>query len=296
MPMVRRSLPLVLLFVGFSPARADSPPAATPEVSAKAWAIADGATGKVLWGGHEAEPRPIASTSKIMTAWIVLSVADGDPKALDEIVTFSERAAKTKGSSAKLKAGEKLPVRELLYGLLLPSGNDAAVALAEHFSPRFKAKNSSEEDSVKPFVNEMNHQAKALDLKETSYQDPNGLSSNNKSSARNLAMLTWKAMQNEKFSGYVRTRSHSYDVTTPDGDKRSVKWTNTNKLLGTDGFDGVKTGTTTPAGACLVAAGHRGMDRLIVVILGAKSSDGRYDDAHALFDWAWQKRGHKAGE
>jgi D-alanyl-D-alanine carboxypeptidase (penicillin-binding protein 5/6) len=285
-----RNLLFILVFAGPLHAQSAGEP---PAVTAKAWAVADGATGKVLWGGHEADARPMASTTKIMNDWIVLRVADDDPKALDEVVTFSERAAKTKGSSAKLKAGERLPVRELLYGLLLPSGNDAAVALAEQFGPRFKS-GDAETDPLHLFVAEMNRRAKALGLKETTYQDPNGLSSNNKSSPRDLAALAARALQSERFRGYVRTRSHKCDVTEADGTTRPVTWTNTNKLLGTDGFDGVKTGTTTPAGACLVASGHRGADRLIVVILGAAKSEDRYADARALFDWAWQKRGHKA--
>src|SRR5207248_2921562 len=103
--------------------------AGPPFVSAKAWVVADGKTGKVLWGANEAEARPMASTTKIMTAWVVLRLAATDAKVLDETVTYSEKAAKTTGSSAKLEAGDKLPVRELLYGLLLPSGNDAALAL-----------------------------------------------------------------------------------------------------------------------------------------------------------------------
>src|SRR4051812_28331615 len=97
--------------------RLDGPPL----VSAKAWAIADGKTGKFLWGAHENEPRAIASTTKIVTAWCVLRLAEADPKVLDETVTYSEKAAATTGSSARLRAGERLPVRELLYGLLLPS-------------------------------------------------------------------------------------------------------------------------------------------------------------------------------
>src|SRR6476620_6166797 len=105
--MVRRPLLLVLLFNGPLYAQSAGEP---PTVTAKAWAIADGTTGKVLWGSHEAEARPMASTTKIMTAWIVLRMAESDPKALDEVVTFSERAAKTKGSSAKLHAGERLTV------------------------------------------------------------------------------------------------------------------------------------------------------------------------------------------
>jgi D-alanyl-D-alanine carboxypeptidase (penicillin-binding protein 5/6) len=289
--MVRRPLLFVLFFAGQLSAQPTGDP---PAVTAKAWAVADAGTGKVLWGDHEADARPMASTTKIMTAWIVLRLAEDDPKVLDEVVTFSETAAKTKGSSAKVHAGERLPVRELLYGLLLPSGNDAAVALAEQFGPRFKPKGDVETDPVKLFVGEMNRRAKALDLKETSYQDPNGLSSNNKSSPRDLAALTARALQVERLRAYVRTRSHKYDVTAADGSPRPVTWTNTNKLLGTDEYDGVKTGTTTPAGACLVASGHRGADKLIVVVLGSAKSEDRYADARALFDWAWQKRGHKA--
>src|SRR5437660_8098564 len=77
-----------------------------PFVTAKAWAVADGATGRVLWGAQEAEPRPIASTTKLMTAWLVLRLAEDDPRLLDDVVTFSERAARTPGTSAKLRAGE----------------------------------------------------------------------------------------------------------------------------------------------------------------------------------------------
>jgi len=108
-----------------SPAeRLDGPPI----VSAKEWVIVDGKTGKVLWGSKESEALAIASTTKIMTAWIVLELASKDDKVLEEKITFSEKASKTTGSSARLKLGEQVSVRDLLYGLLLPSGNDAATA------------------------------------------------------------------------------------------------------------------------------------------------------------------------
>jgi len=289
---------IVGLVVGLAPFAAAAQPAKAPPdrlagppvVSAKAWAVAD-ATGKVLWGANEAEPRPIASTTKIMTAWLVLRRAAADPKVLDEVVTFSERAAKTPGSSAKLRAGDRLPVRELLYGLLLPSGNDAAVAVAEHFGPRCPADGAGD-DPVKRFVGEMNRQARALQLKETTYLDPNGLS-RNESSPRDLAALTARAMQDPRFREYVGTRHHRYEVTQADGTKRPVTWDNTNKLLDIEGYDGVKTGTTTAAGACLVGSGVRGTDRLIVVILGSTAGDGRYTDARNLFRWAWRQRGHR---
>ena len=166
--------------------RADAPVVAeTPAgIAAKAWAIVDGKTGKPLWGFHETEARPIASTTKIMTAWIILQRADKNPKWLDEEIRFSERAAATRGSSCRLKIGERLPVRELLYGLLLPSGNDAAVALAEHFGPRLQEGEPTKEDGVGLFVAEMNRQAKSLKLTETKFLDPNGLARNQASAAR----------------------------------------------------------------------------------------------------------------
>lgn len=265
-----------------------------PFVTAKAWAILDGKNGKLIAGFNETEPRALASTTKIMTTMLVLKLADADPKVLDEIVTFSQRAANTTGSSAKLRAGEKLPVRELLYGLLLPSGNDAAVALAEHFGGRFQKADSQEKDTVRLFVAEMNDRAKAMGMKDMSFVDPNGLGAN-KSSARDMGVLAWHAMQNSRFRDYVQTANHQCDVTDADGSKRTVKWENTNKLLGIEGYDGIKTGTTTPAGSCLVASGQHNGDHLIVVILGSTSNDSRYADSRNLFRWAWKTRSDKAG-
>ena len=256
-----------------------------PHVTARAWAVADGKTGKLLGGANEAEPRAIASTTKVMTAWVVLRLAADDPKVLDEVVTFSERADKTPGSSAKLNAGEKLPVKELLYGLLLPSGNDASVALAEHFGPRF----GRDENLVRSFVGEMNRQAKELKLAETTYLDTSGLGKN-LSSARDLLALTRHALKDRRFREYVGTRRREYEVAGPDGAKRTVVWENTNKLLEVEGYDGVKTGTTNAAGCCLIASGRRGSDHLLVVVLGSTSTDGRYADARNLFRWAWRQR------
>src|SRR3954464_12873394 len=209
--------PIVFLLLAPGWAVAQAPPAKAPAdgldgppfVTAKSWAVADEKTGKLVAGAHESDRRPMASTTKIMTAWLVLRLAADDPKALDEVVTFSERAAKTPGSSSKLNAGEKLPARELMYGLLLPSGNDAAVALAEHFGPRFK---SDKADAHDRFIAEMNRRAKELGLKETAYTDPNGLSKENVSGARDLAALAARALANERFRGYVGTRRHTGTV------------------------------------------------------------------------------------
>jgi D-alanyl-D-alanine carboxypeptidase (penicillin-binding protein 5/6) len=269
--------------------RLDGPPV----VSAKGWAIADGKTGKVLWGTNDAAPLVIASTTKIMTAHLVLELAAKDPAVLDETLTVSERAARTGGSSAKIKAGEKYLVRDLLYGLMLPSGNDAAVALGEHFGERLREKNRSDEEPLSAFVAAMNRRAAELRMSATKYLDPHGNSAN-RASPRDLCALAFAAMQNPRFREYVRTRSYKCEVTDAKGEKRPVTWENTNRLLGIEGYDGIKTGTTGSAGSCLVSAGRYGDDSLIVVVLGATSNDSRYIDSRNLYRWAWQQRGHKA--
>ena len=111
-----------------------------PFVTCKSWAIGNAETGKILWGHDEDEPRDMASTTKIMTAFLITSLAEKDDSVLNETVTFSQRADDTIGSTAGVRAGEKLSVGELLYGLLLPSGNDASVALAEHFGERARGR------------------------------------------------------------------------------------------------------------------------------------------------------------
>lgn len=263
---------------------------APPVVSAKVWAVADGKTGKVLWGSKEREPVPIASTTKIMTAHVVLTLAAADPKVLDEVLTFSETADKTPGSASDLKAGDKVAVRDLLFGLMLPSGNDAATAFAEHFGGRVKGDGRA--DAAANFVAEMNRTAKALKMEETKYLDPHGLS-RNVASARDLVTLTAAAMKNPVFATYVRTRRHKCTVTDKDGKTREAVWTNTNKLLDIEGYEGVKTGTTTAAGSCLVSSGRLNGDHLFVVVLGCTSNDSRYADARNLFRWAWAERGQK---
>jgi D-alanyl-D-alanine carboxypeptidase (penicillin-binding protein 5/6) len=264
-----------------------------PFVTSKAWAIADARTGEVLWGHNENESRPMASTTKIMTAYLVLKLAELEPGILDDEVAFSEKADGTEGSSAQLRAGERLAVRELLYGLLLPSGNDASVALAEHFGPRFDPAegDGDNEDPVTRFVAQMNRTAKELDLTETSYLNPHGLSENgHRSSPCDLAKLAWTVMQNPLFRKYVQTRQRGCTVLGAGGYRRNVVWKNTNELLEIEGYVGVKTGTTGAAGACLVSQGRRGDDELLVVILGAASTEARYADTRNLYRWAWRQR------
>jgi D-alanyl-D-alanine carboxypeptidase (penicillin-binding protein 5/6) len=269
-----------------------------PYTTVNAWAIADGRTGEILWGHRENEKLEMASTTKIMTALIVVRLMRKDPKVGDEFVTFSKRADRTIGSSAEVREGEKLPVRELLYGLLLPSGNDAAVALAEHFGGRLESSTDGPktEDPFPRFVAEMNRVAVELGLHETHFENPNGLPGpTHHSSARDLARLAHHALAEPAFAAVVSTRQHGCTLVDGQGKRRNVVWKNTNHLLDIEGYDGVKTGTTQAAGTCLVASGRRGRDHLIVVVLGGSTSpDSRYPDARNLFRWAWQKLERRA--
>ncbi|WP_425614041.1 D-alanyl-D-alanine carboxypeptidase family protein [Anatilimnocola sp. NA78] len=262
-----------------------------PLVTAKAWAIVEADTGKFLWGANENTSLPMASTTKIMTAWLTLNLQGEHPDILDGTMTISAEAAKTIGSSAKIQTGDTYPVRELLYGLLLPSGNDAATAFAEHCGERYRVDGDAE-GAQGAFVAQMNRQAAKWDLKQTQYVDPHGLGKN-QTSAADLAQMARHIMQNEVIRKIVGTRRHEYEVTGADQAKRTSVWNNTNRLLEIEGFEGMKTGTTTPAGSCLVSSGRRGKDHLIVVVLGSTSNDGRYVDARNLYRWAWRERGHK---
>jgi D-alanyl-D-alanine carboxypeptidase (penicillin-binding protein 5/6) len=274
-----------------------------PFVTSKAWAVVDGRTGELVGGFNEDNPLDMASTTKMMTAMVVLRIARKDPAALDETVVFSERADRTSGSTSGVKAGERLPVRELLYGLLLPSGNDAAVAFGEHFggrlapppAPDADSEPAGKDDPLARFVAEMNRVASELGLSQTHFDNPHGLTApGHRSSARDLARLARLALAEPVFADRVSTPRHGAIVVDAEGHRRNVVWTNTNRLLDTEGYDGVKTGTTSAAGNCLVASGRRGGDHLIVVVLGSGTTEGRYADARNLFRWGWLSRARHA--
>ena len=267
-----------------------------PEVAAKSYLVLDLTTDQTLAERNADASIDPASLTKLMTAYIVFQALREKKLTLEQELPVSMRAwAERKGGGSLMFIDTTMhpKVDELLRGLIVQSGNDAAVALAEHFGPRVALNGDAAGDPVRQFVVEMTRRARGLGLKVTSFADPNGLSQQNQSTAAELATLTWHAMQNTQFRQYVQTRRHECEVTGADGEKRSVTWTNIQRLLDIEGYDGVKTGTTTPAGSCLVASGHRGDDRLIVVVLGSTSTDGRYADARNLFRWAWLARGHR---
>ncbi len=301
----------VVLCLAVAPVFAREPAdslAGPPFVTCRAWGIADGHTGEVLWSEALDTPQKSASTTKMMCAWVILQLAQQSPLVLDEQVTFSQLADDTTGSTADVRVGESLSVRECLYGLLLPSGNDAGNALAQHFNSRFdppaygpERTNPSTVETHPTracFIAQMNRTAEALGMKDTFYRSSfgdGGTETDRTTTVRDLLTLAHAGLQNPLFRDYVSTSRHETTVKTPDGGTRPVVWTNTNQLLDITGYDGIKTGTTTQAGSCLVSSGHRDDDHLLVVVLGATSNEGRYVDARNLYRWAWLQRGHQGG-
>lgn len=232
-----------------------------PDLSAEAALLADETTGQVLLEKNARQRRAVASTTKIMTALVVLERAR-----LDEQVVVSPAAAYTGGNMVGLAPGERLSVWSLLHGLLLNSGNDAATALAEHVA-----------GSVSAFAELMNAKVQVLGMADTHFVNPHGLDAEGHySTAYDLWLLTREAMRNPVFREIV-TKS-----TWTEGTRTYV---NLNQLLlRYPGADGVKTGTSDAAGECLVASATRRGHRLVAVVL---HSQDRYADAAALLDYGF---------
>ncbi|KAA5547213.1 hypothetical protein FYK55_02080 [Roseiconus nitratireducens] len=275
--------------------RPADPPQGVPFVTAKAWTLVDVESGERLAGDHDDVARPMASTTKLMTAMVLCELAANDPGVWDQTVTFSRQADATRGSTSGLRVGESVRAGDLLYGLLLPSGNDAAVALAEHFGDQadrlrtaFPTADFQGVDGEARFVHAMNELAQRLEMKQSHFVNPHGLTEpNHQASAADLARLTVAAFKQPRIRRVVSTPQFGVAVNGAGGYRRNVAWYNTNRLLKIEGFQGVKTGTTDAAGACLIAVETRGGQSRVVVVLGSSSSDARYADTRNLFRWGW---------
>ena len=267
----------ISLITGSSLCAAEDLLNAPPIVSAKSWAVAR--DGQVLFSFRPDSQYPIASLSKIMTALLVLeSTTD-----LASKTKVSRRADHTFGTTASIQAGEKLSIEQLLHALLLPSGNDAAVVLAEYFGRSYQRQPG--ENFQTGFVNQMNERAKELALSNTIFVDPHGLGEN-VSSAADLLALSHTAMQNPRFARLVSTRQYSLNIRSPKGELRAVTWKNTNDLLALPYFNGIKTGHSNSAEGCLIISGSYRDDTLHVVVLGSLNQKTRFIDAQNLFQWA----------
>ncbi|MEU0299861.1 D-alanyl-D-alanine carboxypeptidase [Streptomyces sp. NPDC006175] len=268
-----------------STAQAAAPP--TPSIAAKGGFVMNSGTAKTLYGKAADTRRSTGSTTKIMTAKVVLAQKNLN---LDSKVTvqkaYSDYIVKNTASSARLIVGDKVTVRQLLYGLMLPSGCDAAYALADKFGS-----GSTRAARVKSFIGKMNASAKSLGLKNTHFDSFDGIGSgSNYSTPRDLTKIAASAMKSSTFRAIVKTKSTKQKVTTKSGGYRYMSWSNTNPLLGSySGAIGVKTGSGPSAKYCLVFAATRKGKTVIGTVLTSTSANTRTSDAKKLLDYGFKK-------
>jgi D-alanyl-D-alanine carboxypeptidase len=243
-------------------------PSKEPEISAQAAILMDVASDRVLFAKNADQPMKVASLTKIMTA--IIAIEKGE---LDQLVRVSPKAVGIEGSSIYLKAGDQVPLRTLLYGLMLRSGNDAAMAIAEHIG-----------GSVEGFVYLMNEKATYLGLKNTHFMNPHGLDKpNHYSSAHDLAILTSYALKNPVFREIVKTKV----IALPwPGETWRHKFYNKNKLLRMYSYaDGVKTGFTKQAGRTLVTSATKNGQQLVAVTLNDPND---WLDSTKMFEYGFR--------
>lgn len=261
-------IPIVFINLLICPiSRANS--STIPDINSRAAIVFDRTTSTVLYGKNENQIRKMASTTKIMTAIIVIENSN-----LYNTVTISKNAANVGGSTLGIKEGDQITVCDLLYGLLLKSGNDTAVALAEYVG-----------GSVENFAILMNNKAKELSLTNTHFVTPHGLDDDNHyTTAYELALLTDYALKNQTFANFVETKSYTVTI---NGVPKTIN--NTNELLGSvNGIYGVKTGFTNGANRCLVSACKRDNLDVICIVLGADTKNFRTQDSIKLLNYTYQ--------
>src|SRR5256884_8357274 len=253
-----------------------------PPVSAQAAYLLDADTGHVLVDVRGEQRLPMASTTKIMTALIVIQTAD-----LSQLVTIRQDAIKEvqahNGSTANLVVGDQISLKDLLYGLMLPSGDDAAVAIADAVG-----------GTTSKFVQTMNLFARRLHLTQTHYINPDGLTyltpqgrpdPNQYMSAADLVHLARSAMANPFFAQIVELQHYALPASAVH---HAYAWDSINTLLSTyPGATGIKTGYTVEAGYCLVFAATNGKYHLIGVLLHEPSTAQRFADARELLNWGF---------
>lgn len=253
-----------------------------PAVSAKAAYLLDADTGHVLVDVQGEQRLPMASTTKIMTALITIQSAD-----LSQIVSIRQNAINEvrthNGSSAQLVVGDQIRLKDLLYGLMLPSGDDAAIAIADAVG-----------GTTSKFVQTMNLYARQLHLTQTHFINPDGLTymtpqgqpdSNQSTTAADLAHLARAAMANPFFAQLVELQ---HFVLPASAVHHAYTWDSIDTLLSSyPGATGIKTGFTAEAGYCLVFAAITGGHHLIGVLLHEPDADQRFVDARTLLDWGF---------
>ncbi len=276
MKKILRSLaaPILALWCLAVAAQAPQP----PEIAARSYLVLDVTANQVLASRDIDVPVEPASLTKLMSAYLVFDALRSKKLDLKQTLPVSTRAWKVPGSRMFIDPSMQVPVEDLIKGMIVQSGNDATVALAEGVA-----------GSVERFVELMNQQAKALGLKSTSYRNPEGLTeAGHTTTARDLSILSMRLLQD--FPDYVNfytIKKYRYAGTPTAND------TNRNMLLFRDPtVDGLKTGHTNAAGYCLIATAKRvfpnvGDRRLMVIVLGAASETARANEAQKLLNWGY---------
>ncbi len=258
-----------------------------PTITAKGGFLMNSATGTTLFSKSADTKRLTASTTKVMTAKVVLSQSNLN---LDAKVTikkaYSDYIVANGASSANLIVGDKVTVRQLLYGMLLKSGCDAAMALADKYGS-----GTTVAARTKSFIGKMNTMATSLGMKNTKFDSFDGISRGaNASTPRDLTKLARSAMKNSTFKSVVKTKSYTAKTITKTGSTRTMAaWKNTNLLLGWNGTLGVKTGSGTEAKYCLIFAATLNGESVIGTVLTAPNEASRTTDVKKLINYGYAK-------
>jgi serine-type D-Ala-D-Ala carboxypeptidase (penicillin-binding protein 5/6) len=242
-----------------------------PTIAARAWIVIDVVTGQTIASFRPDQQVEPASLTKIMTAYLAFNALEEKRLTLDQQVNVSETAWKTKGSRMFIEPNRPVTVQELLKGIIIQSGNDASVALAEAIA-----------GSEQAFAQLMNEQAKRLGMNDTHYMNSTGLpNAQHLTTVQDLAILAQRMIEDHpKEYGYYQMREFTYN---------KIKQSNRNRLLWADpSVDGMKTGHTDAAGYCLISSAQRGDRRLITVLVGADSEATRAEESLKLLNWSFQ--------
>ncbi|HEX4045531.1 MAG TPA: D-alanyl-D-alanine carboxypeptidase family protein [Gammaproteobacteria bacterium] len=243
----------------------------TPKLDAKSYILIDATSGKVIVQKDADAQLPPASLTKLMSLYIISSALKSGQIHMDDKVRISTKAWRTEGSRMFVKVGDEVPVKELLQGIIVASGNDATVALAEYIA-----------GTEETFVNMMNEQAKLLGMKNSHFMDSTGLpNKNHYSTAHDMAILT---------QAYIKTFPEDYSFYSEKWfTYNGIKQPNRNRLLWRYQYaDGLKTGHTQEAGYCLVASAKKDGMRLVSVVFGAPNDQGRTEDSIRLLTYGFR--------
>lgn len=246
-----------------------------------------GKNGSVYYARSADEQVKIASITKVMTA--ILAVENCK---MDEKITVSNAAATVGNSTAGLLEGDELTVEQALRGLMIPSGNDAAIALAEHVGKKLDPKTK---DAVATFVKAMNERAKKLGCTGTLFENPHGLdfdewAGDMHSTAHDVALMMQEAMKDDTIREVMASKDPWIEVTGADGSDHSHSMETHNVLLDQDGNIGGKTGTTDDAGYCFASAYNRDGDEIYTVVLNSSTTDQRFADTATLASWYYDHK------